>query len=248
MSKIIYGINPVLEVLKSHPELVEEVWLNKNILSGRKYQIVEKAKKLGITLKLLSKENFNPPKVSPKINTQGVVAYLSEFPYANLEDIVENWKNKNEIPLVLILDELEDPQNIGSIIRSADAGSVHGIVIPKLRGCDINETVIKVSSGSAFNVPIAKINNLIHAISFFKKLGLWIMGLTHKTDTFIYDLDLKLPLVIVVGNEGRGIRKIILKKCDFLAKIPMKGKIESLNVSTATAIAIFEVLRQRYFT
>ena len=120
-------------------------------------------------------------------------------------------------------------------------------MIPKLRSCDISETVIKVSSGSAFNLPIAKINNLKHAISFFKEKNLWIIGLTHKTDTSIYELNLKLPLVIIVGNEGRGIRPTILEKCDFLAKIPMKGKIESLNVSIATAIAIFEISRQRYY-
>jgi len=247
MSKIIYGINPVLEVIKSHPELIEEIWLDKRTLSGKKYQILEKAKKFGIPLKIISKTNFKPPKISPQANTQGVVAYLTKFEYADLEDIVKNWKNKNEIPLVLILDEIEDPQNIGSIIRSADAGGVHGIVIPKLRSCDINETVIKVSSGSAFNLPIAKINNLKHAISFFKERNLWIIGLTHKTDTSIYELDLKLPLVIIVGNEGRGIRPTILEKCDFLAKIPMKGKIESLNVSIATAVVIFEILRQRYY-
>jgi 23S rRNA (guanosine2251-2'-O)-methyltransferase len=248
MSKAIYGINAVLEALNSHPELIEEIWLNKTTLSGKKYQILEKAKKFGIPLKLISKPDFKPPKISPNTNTQGVVAYISEFIYADLEDIVKNWENKKENPLVIMLDEVEDPQNVGSIIRTADAGGVHGIVIPKLRACDINETVIKVSSGSAFNIPIAKVNNLKHAISFFKEKNLWIIGLTHKSDTSIYELDLKKPLVFIVGNEGRGIRKTILEKCDFLAKIPMRGKIESLNVSVATAIAIFETLRQRFYT
>jgi len=248
MSKIIYGVNAVLEALNSHPELIEEIWLNKTTLSGKKYQILEKAKKLGIPLKLISKPDFKPPKIPPNINTQGVVAYISKFIYADLEDIVKNWENKKETPLVIMLDEIEDPQNVGSIIRTADAGGVHGIVIPKLRSCDINETVIKVSSGSAFNIPIAKVNNLKHAISFFKEKNLWIIGLTHRSDTSIYELDLKNPLVFIVGNEGRGIRKTILEKCDFLAKIPMKGKIESLNVSVATAIAVFETLRQRFYT
>lgn len=248
MGKVIYGVNAVLEALNSHPEFIEEIWLNKITLSGKKFQILEKAKKLGIPLKIVSKPNFKPPKISPEANTQGVVAYISEFPYAELEDIVKNWENKKEIPLVIMLDEVEDPQNVGSIIRSADAGGVHGIVIPKLRSCDINETVIKVSSGSAFNIPIVKVNNLKHAISFFKEKNLWIIGLTHKTDLSIYELDLKKPLAIILGNEGRGIRKTILEKCDFLAKIPMRGKIESLNVSVAGAVAIFEILRQRYYT
>ncbi len=247
MSKVIYGVNSVLEALRSHPELVEEIWINKTTLTGKKYQIIEKAKKFGIPLKIISKSEFRPPKVSPHLNTQGVVAYLSNFLYADLEDIVKNWEEKNEVPLVLMLDELEDPQNVGSIIRSADAGGVHGIVIPKLRSCDINETVIKVSSGSAFNLPIAKVKNLKNAIAFFREKGLWIIGLTHKTETSIYELDLNQPVAIIAGNEGRGIRPSILEKCDFLAKIPMKGKVESLNVSVATAIAIFEVLRQRSY-
>ncbi|WP_038056174.1 23S rRNA (guanosine(2251)-2'-O)-methyltransferase RlmB [Thermodesulfobacterium hydrogeniphilum] len=247
MARIIYGINPVLEALKSHPELIEEIWLDKKTLLGKKYQILEKAKKLGISVKIISKSEFRPPKLGPHINTQGVVAYLTHFKYVDLEDIVRNWEKKKEIPLILILDEIEDPQNVGSIIRSADAGGVHGIVIPKIRSCEINETVIKVSSGSAFNIPIAKVTNLKHAISFFKEKNLWILGLTHKTDQVLYQLDLKIPLALIVGNENRGIRKTILESCDFLAKIPMKGKIESLNVSIATAVAIFEVIRQREF-
>ncbi|PMP95665.1 MAG: 23S rRNA (guanosine(2251)-2'-O)-methyltransferase RlmB, partial [Thermodesulfobacterium geofontis] len=189
MSKVIYGVNAVLEALNSHPELIEEIWLSKINLSGKKFQILEKAKKLEIPLKIISKPNLKPPKVPPEANTQGVVAYISEFSYAELEDIVKNWEDKKETPLVVILDQIEDPQNVGSIIRSADAGGVHGIVIPKLRSCDINETVIKVSSGSAFNIPIAKVNNLKYAISFFKEKNLWIVGLTHKTDLSIYELD-----------------------------------------------------------
>jgi 23S rRNA (guanosine2251-2'-O)-methyltransferase len=248
MSQIVYGINPVLEALKSHPELIEEIWIEKKTLSGKKYQILEKAQKLGIPLKMISKTNFNPPKVGSHVNTQGVVAYLSRFKYADLEEIVENWERKGEVPLVLILDEVEDPQNVGAIVRSADAAGVHGIVIPKMRSCEITETVIKVSSGSVFNLPIAKVTNLKHAISFFKEKNLWIVGLTHKTDTVLYQLDLKIPLALIVGNEGRGIRKTILEACDFLAKIPMRGKIESLNVSVATAIAVFEVIRQREYT
>jgi len=248
MSKIVYGINPVLEALKSSPHLIEQIWLHKQTLSGRKYQILEKAKKMNIPLKLISKNEFRPPKISPHINTQGVVAYIKDFPYSSLEEIVENWRKKKEIPLVVLLDEVEDPQNVGSIIRSADAGGVHGIVISKRRSCEINETVIKVSCGSAFNLPIAKVNNLKDAISFFKENNLWILGLTHKVETLIYQLDLKLPLAIIVGNEAKGIRTSILEKCDFLAKIPMKGKIESLNVSVAAAVAIFEILRQRYFS
>ncbi|NPA40275.1 MAG: 23S rRNA (guanosine(2251)-2'-O)-methyltransferase RlmB [Thermodesulfobacteria bacterium] len=248
MSKPVIGVNPVIELLKSDPSIIEEVWIHKKSLSGKKHRILELAKKHGVKVKLISGENFNPPKVAKGVNTQGVVAYISEFPYADLEDIIKNWENKGEIPLVLFLDELEDPRNIGAIIRTADAVGVHGVVIPKLRSCDITETVIKASSGAVFNLPIAKVTNLGKAIEFFKENGLWILGLTHKTEHTIYSVDCKLPLGIVVGNEGRGIRKGILKKCDFVAKLPMIGKVESLNVSVATGVALYEVLRQRFFS
>ena len=170
MSKIIYGTNPVIELIKSSPEKIEEIWLFKKSLSGKKYQILEKAKKLGIPLKIFSKA-FHPPGLPFGVNTQGVVAYLKEFDYADLEDIVKNWENRGEIPLVIVLDHIEDPQNLGSIIRSSAAGGVHGIVIPSRRSCEVTETVIKVSSGSAFKIPIAKVKNLKHAISFFKEIG-----------------------------------------------------------------------------
>jgi 23S rRNA (guanosine2251-2'-O)-methyltransferase len=119
------------------------------------------------------------------------------------------------------------------------------VVIPKVRACEVTETVAKVSAGAVFNLPIAKVTNLKHALQFFKEKGLWVLGLTHKAEKSIYQLDLKIPLVLIVGNEGKGIRPGILTQCDFLAKIPMKGKVESLNVSVAAAIALFEIQRQR---
>ena len=138
MSQVVYGINPVLEVLKSHPELIEEIWIEKKTLSGKKYQILEKAQKLGIPLKMISKTNFNPPKVGSHVNTQGVVAYLSRFKYADLEEIVENWERKGEVPLVLILDEVEDPQNVGAIVRSADAVNVGKVYYRHQKNIKIN--------------------------------------------------------------------------------------------------------------
>lgn len=248
MPKVIWGINPVLEALKSSPELIEEVWIENKNLFGKKYQIIERAKKLEISLKLVPSEKFKPPKIPPQINTQGVVAYLSEFIYHSLEEIVENWKRRGEVPIVLLLDEIEDPQNLGSIIRSADAGGVHGIVIPKRRSCEVTGTVIKISSGSTFNLPIAKVTNLKHAITFFKERGLWIVALTPHAKNSIYEVDLTQPLVLVVGNEQRGIRKSNLELCDLWVQIPMRGKIESLNVAVATAVAIFETLRQRFYS
>ncbi len=246
--KVFWGVNPLLELLKTNPELIEEIIIEKKSLSGRRFQILEKAKALGIPVKIWSKEPFSPSKVPPKVNTQGVVAYLKFFNYADLEEIEKRWQKKEENPLVVVLDEVWDPQNVGNILRIADAAKIDGIIIPKHRACEITGTVIKVSSGSAFNLPISKVSNLKKALSFFKKKGLWILGLTHKTHTLIYDLDLTMPLVIVAGNEEKGIRPSILEQCDFLAKIPIRGRIESLNVAQAVGIAIYESIRQRLYS
>ncbi|MGC9109617.1 MAG: 23S rRNA (guanosine(2251)-2'-O)-methyltransferase RlmB [Caldimicrobium sp.] len=245
MSKVIWGVNPLLEALEQAPDLIEEIILEKKTLSGKKYRILEKAKALGIPVKSWERDTFSPPKVPPKANTQGVVAYLREFNYAELEDIERNWLSRGEIALVLALDEVQDPQNVGSIIRLSDAFGVHGVIIPKHRACQVTGTVVKVSAGSAFNVPIARVKNLKEALEFFHEKGLWILGLTHRAEKNIFEIDLTLPLLIIAGNEEKGIRPSILERCDFLAKIPMVGRVESLNVSQATGIALYEVLRQR---
>ncbi|MFN3504873.1 MAG: 23S rRNA (guanosine(2251)-2'-O)-methyltransferase RlmB [Caldimicrobium sp.] len=245
MNKVIWGINPLLEILKTQPHLIEEIIFEKKTLSGKKYQILEKAKKLNIPVKVYTKEPFCPPKVPKEANTQGVVAYLKEFNYASLEEIEKIWLEKQEIPLVVALDEVMDPQNVGSILRVSDAMGVHGVILQKHRACEITATVIKVSSGSAFHLPIAQVKNLKEAIDFFSKKGLWILGLSHNADKPIFEIDLKVPLLVIAGNEAKGIRPSLLEKCDFLAKIPMLGKIESLNVAQATAIALYEILRQR---
>lgn len=248
MPKVIWGINPLLEVLKNQPDLIEEIFFEKKSLYGKKYQILEKAKALGIPVRIWSKGTFSPAKVPPEANTQGVVAYLRTFEYAEFEDVVSRWKEREEIPLVIALDEVTDPQNVGNILRVADSAGAHGLIIPKHRACEITGTVIKVSSGAAFNLPIAKVTNLKEALSFFKDCGLWVLGLTHRAETILYDLDLKIPLLLIAGNEEKGIRPSILERCDLLARIPMRGKIESLNVAQAVSISLYEILRQRYYS
>ncbi len=245
MDRAVFGVNPVLELLKNQPEKVEEIWIHNP--SGKKFRIVEIARKKGIPLKIVRKSEFHPPKLGERVNTQGVVAYLKGFEYASLEDIVSLWEKKGELPLVIFVDEVEDPRNLGAIARSAEIFGSHGIVIPKHRNCEVTETVIKTSCGAVFNLPVCRVTNLKQAINFFKDKGLWILGLTHRASQNLWELDLKIPLGIVVGNEGRGIRQKVLELCDFQAKIPMKGQIESLNVSVATGIALYEVLRQRNF-
>ncbi len=247
MVEPIWGVNAVLEALKRKAEKIEEIYIDRKHLSGKVYQILERAKKFNIPVKISTKETFSPPKIPPNVKTQGVVAYLSEFPYASLEEIEERFTKAKEKALIVMLDEIEDPQNVGAILRVSDAVGAHGIIIPKHRGCEITGTVVKVSAGSAFNIPIAKVKNLKEAINFFSKRDVWIVGLTHHAEMTIYDLPGDLPLLLIAGNEERGIRPTILERCNFLVRIPMRGLVESLNVAQAVGIALYEITRQRYY-
>ena len=178
-------------------------------------------------------------------NYQGVIAIVPPFEYCEVEDILEEAKSKNEDPFVLILDGIEDPHNLGSIIRTAETAGVHGIIIPKRRAAGVNSTVNKVSAGAVEHIKIARVTNISDSIQKLKDAGLWICGTDINTDKYYYDQDLKGALGIVIGNEGSGISSKVKNNCDFLVKIPMKGKITSLNASVSTGIIIYEALKQR---
>ncbi len=245
MAKAIWGINPILEYLRHAPEKIEEIVISKKELRGKVHQIVEKAKKLGLPVRI--KKDFAPPGIPPEANTQGVVAYLKEFDYAELEELFRRAKEKGEKPLFLALDEITDPQNLGSLIRSAVAAGAHGIIIPKHRAAGITGTVVKVSAGAVSHIPIHQTKNLGRLLEDLKERDLWIAGLDARAGSTIYQLDLDLPLTWVVGSEGKGLRPSIREKCDFLAAIPMRGPLDSLNAAIAGAIALFETIRQRYY-
>ncbi len=180
-------------------------------------------------------------------NHQGVVAIVPPFNYCEVEDILEEAKNKNEDPFIVILDGIEDPHNLGAIIRTAETAGVHGIIIPKRRAASVNSTVSKVSCGAVEYVKIARVNNITDSLNKLKEAGLWICGTSIDTDKYYFDQDLKGPLGIVIGNEGKGISSLVQKNCDFLVKIPMMGKVESLNASVSTGIVLYEALKQRNF-
>ena len=183
--------------------------------------------------------------ISTTNNNQGVIAMVPPFEYCEIEDILKKAKECNEPPFVLILDGIEDPHNLGSIIRTAETAGVHGIIIPKRRAAAVNSTVSKVSSGAVEYVKIARVTNITDAITKLKQEGLWICGTDINTDKYYYNQDLTGPLGIVIGNEGSGISEKVKKNCDFLVKIPMKGKITSLNAAVSTGIIIYEALKQR---
>ena len=178
-------------------------------------------------------------------NYQGVIAIVPPYEYCEIEDILEEAKQKNEDPFILILDGIEDPHNLGSIIRTAETAGVHGIIIPKRRAASVNSTVNKVSAGAVEHIKVARVTNISDTIQKLKDAGLWICGTDINTEKYYYNQDLTGALGIVIGNEGTGISDKVRKNCDFLVKIPMKGKVTSLNASVSTGIIVYEAFKQR---
>ncbi len=245
MSEVIWGINPVLEALKARPEEIEEIWIAKERLRGKLHRVVEWARKRGVPVRV--QRHFAPPKVPKDAVTQGVVAYLWGFNYVDLHDLAERWQSQGDPPLVVVADEITDPQNLGSLIRSAEAAGAHGLIIPKHRSAGVTGVVVKASAGAALYLPLARVTNLVQALKWLKEQGIWIIGLAGEAQSSLYTLDLTMPVALVVGSEGKGLRPLVREACDMLAAIPLVGRVESLNAAVAGAVALFETLRQRRY-
>lgn len=178
-------------------------------------------------------------------NCQGVIAIVPPFEYCDVEDILDFAKSKNEDPFIIILDGIEDPHNLGSIIRTAETAGCHGIIIPKRRSVGVNSTVNKTSAGAVEYMKIARVNNINETINYLKQSDVWICGTDMETNTYYYNQDLKGSIAIIIGSEGFGMSRLVKENCDFLIKIPMKGKITSLNASVSAGIVIYEAVKQR---
>ena len=236
------GRNSVLELLESGKD-INKIFITKGEKHGSINKIIAKAKENGIII--VEKDKNQMRQMAQNENYQGVIAIVPPYEYCEIEDILDEAKRKNEDSFVLILDGIEDPHNLGSIIRTAETAGVNGIIIPKRRAACVNSTVNKVSAGAVQHMKIARVTNISDSIEKLKKAGLWICGTDINTDTYYNEQDLTGPLGIVIGNEGSGISEKVKKNCDFLVKIPMKGKVNSLNASVSAGIVIYEVLRQR---
>ena len=236
------GRNSVLELLESGKD-INKIYITRGEKHGSINKIIAKARERKIII--VEKDKRQMQEIAQTENYQGVIAIVPPFEYCEIEDILEEAKNKNEDPFVLILDGIEDPHNLGSIIRTAETAGVHGIIIPKRRAATVNSTVNKTSAGAVEHMKIARVNNISESINKLKEAGLWICGTDINTKTYYYDQDLTGPIGIVIGNEGQGISEKVKKNCDFLVKIPMKGKVTSLNASVSTGIIIYEALKQR---
>ncbi|VYU14714.1 Putative TrmH family tRNA/rRNA methyltransferase [Clostridium tertium] len=239
---IIVGRNAVMEVLKSD-RTIEALYIANGNMEGSIKAIINIAREKGLVIKEVDRKKLDI--MSNGNNHQGVIAQVTAYKYYEIADMINYAKKKNQDPFIVVLDEIEDPHNLGSIIRTAELCGVHGIVIPKRRNVGVTSTVYKCSVGAIEHMRIAKVTNINAAIDELKKEGLWIYGADIAGTEYSYEVDFGGPCAIVIGSEGRGISKLTLKKCDKLVKIPMVGRINSLNASVAGGIMMYEILKGR---
>ena len=239
---LIIGRNAVMEALKND-KTIEALYLSNGSREGSINQIINLAKKNKIVIKEADKKKLDS--MSSGMVHQGVIAKITPYKYFEVKDILDDAKKKGEAPFIIILDELEDPHNLGSIIRTAETCGVHGIIIPKRRNVGVTPTVYKSSVGAVEHVKIAKVTNINNTIDELKEQGIWVYGADIEGREYSYEVDFSGPCALIIGSEGRGISKLTLKKCDKLVRIPMIGKINSLNASVAGGIMMYEVLKGR---
>lgn len=238
----IEGRNSVIELLESGRD-INKIFISEGEKHGSISKIIAMAKERKIIITEISKAKLN--QMAQTENNQGVIAIVPPFSYCEVEDILQVAKNKNESPFILILDGIEDPHNLGSIIRTAETAGVHGIIIPKRRAVAVNSTVNKVSAGAVEHMKIARVNNINETIKYLKENDIWIYGTDMEATQYYNEEDYKGAVAIVIGSEGFGMNRLVKENCDFLIKIPMKGKITSLNASVSAGIVMYEVVRQR---
>ena len=238
----IEGRNSVLELLESGKD-VNKIFVTRGEKHGSINKILGIAKERKIIV--VEKDKKQMDEMAQEENYQGVIAIVPPFEYVEISDILEVAKERNEDPFVIVLDGIEDPHNLGSIIRTAETAGVHGVIIPKRRAVSVNSTVNKASAGAVEHMKIARVTNISDAIEELKQAGLWVCGTAVDTNKYYYNQDLTGPLAIVIGNEGKGMSEKVRKNCDFLVKIPMKGKVQSLNASVSTGIVVYEAVKQR---
>ena len=237
----IEGRNAVIEAFRSG-KTIDKIYILDGCQDGPVSTIRREAKKKGCLIKFVSKERLD--QISETGKHQGVIAIAAAFEYSELEDIFEKAAAKSEDPFVFILDGIEDPHNLGAIIRTANLSGAHGVIIPKNRAVGLTATVMKASAGALNYTPVVKVTNISHTIEELKKRGLWFVCADMGGEV-MYRLNLKGPIGLVIGNEGSGVSRLVREKCDMVASIPMKGDIDSLNASVAAGVLAFEIVRQR---
>lgn len=236
------GRNAVIELLESGRD-INKIFVSNGEKNGSINKILAMAKERRVIVTEVNRKKLEEMAMSD--NHQGVIAIVPPYEYCDIDDILNCAKSRNEDPFILILDGIEDPHNLGAIIRTAETAGVHGIIIPKRRAAGVNSTVTKVAAGAVEHMNIARVNNINEAIRYLKENDVWVCGTDIDTNTYYYDQDLTGSIAIVIGSEGFGMGKLVKENCDFLVKIPMKGKITSLNASVSAGIVVYEAVRQR---
>lgn len=237
----IEGRNAVLEAFRSG-KTIDKLFVLDGCQDGPVKSIIREAKKTDTIINFVDKERLD--RLAGTGHHQGVVAQAAAYEYAEVEDILKAANDKGEAPFIFILDEIEDPHNLGAIIRTANQAGAHGVIIPKRRAVGLTATVAKTSAGAINYTPVAKVTNISKTIEDLKKQGMWFVC-ADMDGTTMYDLNLTGPIGLVIGNEGSGVGRLVKEKCDFVASIPMKGDIDSLNASVAAGVLAYEIVRQR---
>ncbi len=238
---VIEGRNPVIEAFRAGKE-VDKVFILDGCNDGPMMTIKREAKKHDTLIKYVTKERLD--QLSETGTHQGVIAYIASYEYSEIDDMFELAAKRNEDPFFILLDRIEDPHNLGAIIRTANLCGAHGVIIPKNRAVSLTATVARTSAGALNYTPVARVTNLAQTIEELKKRGLWFVCADMSGDC-MYDLNLKGPIGLVIGNEGEGVGRLVKEKCDMVAAIPMKGDIDSLNASVSAGVLAYEIVRQR---
>jgi len=237
---LIYGKNPVVEAINSG-KTINKIYFAKG--SKDIYDVIKLAKDNRIVVVESDKKKLD--KMVEFKNSQGIVASITDYEYFDVDDILQEAQKRGEPPFVIILDKIEDPHNLGAIIRTVECLGAHGVIIQKRNACQVTDTVEKTAAGATSFVKVARVTNITETIKYLKEKGLWIYGLDMEGASDVYNTKFDGPIGIVVGNEGDGISRLVKENCDFMVKIPMTGNINSLNASVSTAISIYEVVRQK---
>ncbi len=237
---VLYGINAINEALKAHAEKIERLCVERGQKNPRLQEIIELAKQNHVRISFEERSWLD--RKSGGERHQGILCYIAEFATFEAEDIVAQAKSPG---LIVVLDGIEDPHNLGAILRSAEAAGADGVFVPQHRSTGLTASVVKASAGAASHARVARIKNVAQILEFLKKSGYWVAGLDAASGLPIWKADLTVPTALVMGNEGSGLHRLVKEKCDFLVSLPIRGNVGSYNVSVAAGIALYEVLRQR---
>lgn len=237
----IMGKNPVIEALKSGRS-VNKVWISEQLQGSATHKIQQLARESGVVVQKVPRTKLDRMQEG---NHQGVIASVASYPYASIEELFGRAEEREEAPFFILLDELEDPHNLGSILRTADATGAHGVIIPKHRSVGLTATVAKTAAGALEHIPVARVTNMANTIDELKERNVWIVGTEADANEDYRQLDGTLPIGLVIGNEGKGMSRLVRKKCDWTVSLPMVGQVSSLNASVACSLLLYEVFRKR---